>query len=44
MSKGKVFKTGTVEQWMDCGNKKVTVQTNSQVLDNEAKKGVNNIA
>ena len=38
MSKGKVFKTGTVEQWMDCGNKKVTVQTNAQVLDNEAKK------
>lgn len=44
MSKGKIFKTGTVEQWMDCGNKKVTVQTNAQVLDNEAKKGVNNIA
>lgn len=44
MSKGKIFKTGTVEQWMDCGNKKVTVETNAQVLDNEAKKGVNNIA
>jgi glucose-1-phosphate thymidylyltransferase len=24
---------------MDCGNKKVTVETNAQVLDNEAKKG-----
>lgn len=39
MAKGKVFKPGQVEQWMDCGNKKVTVQTNAQVLDNEAKKG-----
>lgn len=39
MSKGKVFKTGEVAQWMDCGNKKVTVETNQQVLKNEAKKG-----
>ena len=39
MAKGKVFKTGEVEQWMDCGNKKVTVETNQQVLKNEAKKG-----
>jgi len=39
MSKGKVFKTGQVDQWMDCGNKKVTVETNQQVLKNEAKKG-----
>ena len=44
MSHGKTFKTGTVEQWMDCGNKKVTVETNAQVLDNEAAKGVNNVA
>ena len=44
MSDGKIFKTGTVEQWMDCGNKKVTVETNAQVLDNEAAKGVNNVA
>lgn len=44
MSDGKIFKTGTVEQWMDCGNKKVTVETNAQVLDNESKKGVNNIS
>lgn len=41
MSKGKVFKTGQVDQWMDCGNKKVTVETNAQVLENEAAKGVN---
>ncbi len=39
MAKGKVFKTGEVEQWMDCGNKKVTIETNAQVLKNEAKKG-----
>ena len=44
MAHGKVFKTGTVEQWMDCGNKKVTVETNAQVLDNEASKGMNNVA
>ena len=43
MAKGKVFKTGQVDQWMDCGNKKVTVETNQQVLKNEETKGVNNI-
>lgn len=44
MAKGKVFKTGEVDQWMDCGNKKVTVETNAQVLKNEQAKGVNTIA
>lgn len=39
MSKGKVFKTGEVEQWMDCGNPKVTIETNQQVLKNEQAKG-----
>ena len=29
---------------MDCGNKKVTVDTNRQVLENEAKKGIENIS
>ncbi|NRA13418.1 MAG: nucleotidyltransferase, partial [Crocinitomicaceae bacterium] len=43
MAKGKVFKTGEVDQWMDCGNKKVTVETNARVLKNEFEKGVNNI-
>ena len=43
MSKGKIFKTGEVDQWMDCGNKKVTIQTNQQVLINEQKKGVNTV-
>ncbi|MDX2362506.1 MAG: sugar phosphate nucleotidyltransferase [Crocinitomicaceae bacterium] len=44
MSKGKVFKTGQVDQWMDCGNKKVTVETNQQVLKNEQARGRNTIA
>lgn len=44
MAKGKVFKTGQVDQWMDCGNKNVTVQTNGQVLENELKAGVNTIS
>lgn len=32
MAKGKVFKTGEVEEWMDCGNKEVTVETNTRML------------
>ncbi len=32
MASGKVFKTGTVDEWMDCGNKKVTVETNAKML------------
>ncbi len=43
MSKGKVFKTGAVDQWMDCGNKKVTIETNQQVLKNDQNKGINNV-
>ncbi|MGO2357442.1 sugar phosphate nucleotidyltransferase [Mesonia sp.] len=33
MADGKVFKTGTVDEWMDCGNKKVTVETNTRMLN-----------
>lgn len=33
MSQGKVFKTGTVDEWMDCGNKKVAVETNTRILN-----------
>ena len=29
---GAVFKPGRVEEWMDCGNKTVTVETNSRML------------
>lgn len=32
MANGKVFKTGTVDEWMDCGNKEVTVETNARML------------
>lgn len=32
MEKGKVFVTGKVDEWMDCGNKNVTVETNSRML------------
>ena len=32
MADGKVFKTGTVSEWMDCGNKEVTVETNRRML------------
>ncbi len=33
MAKGKVFKTGKVDEWMDCGNKTVTVETNARMLN-----------
>lgn len=33
MKDGKVFKTGTVDEWMDCGNKAVTVETNQRILN-----------
>lgn len=32
LKQGKVFKPGTVTDWMDCGNKEITVQTNSKML------------
>ncbi len=32
MAAGKVFKTGAVSEWMDCGNKEVTVETNQRML------------
>ena len=32
MSAGRIFKTGTVDEWMDCGNKEVTVETNQRML------------
>ena len=30
---GVSFKPGTVDEWLDCGNKEVTVQTNQRVLE-----------
>lgn len=32
-SKGSKFTSGTVNEWMDCGNKDVTVETNARVLE-----------
>ncbi len=32
MAEGKVFKTGTVDEWMDCGNKNITIETNQRML------------
>ena len=32
MEDGRVFKTGTVDEWMDCGNKAVTLETNARML------------
>ncbi len=32
MADGKIFKTGTVDEWMDCGNKAVTIETNTKML------------
>lgn len=40
MADGKVFKTGTVTEWMDCGNKEVTVETNRKMLGFLAEKGM----
>ncbi len=32
MADGSVFVTGQVDEWMDCGNKNVTVETNTRML------------
>lgn len=32
MAEGRIFKTGTVDEWMDCGNKNVTLETNTKML------------
>ena len=32
MADGKVFKTGKVNEWMDCGNKTITLETNQRML------------
>lgn len=32
MADGKIFVTGKVDEWMDCGNKNVTVETNQRML------------
>jgi glucose-1-phosphate thymidylyltransferase len=29
---GNIFKTATVEEWMDCGNKEVAIETNQRIM------------
>jgi len=38
--KGKRFKPGEVEEWLDCGNKEVTVFTNQRVLEYDMEKNL----
>lgn len=38
--KGSVFRPGKVTEWLDCGNKTVTVHTNQRVLEHDAAKNV----
>jgi glucose-1-phosphate thymidylyltransferase len=37
--KGTVFRPGEVQEWLDCGNKEVTVETNSRVLEFDLEDG-----
>ena len=38
--KGAKFKPGKVNEWLDCGNKKVTVHTNQRVLEFDKNEGL----
>lgn len=40
MSQGKVFVPGKIDEWMDCGNKNVTVETNSRMLNHLMNEGI----
>lgn len=42
--KGTKFIPGEVSEWLDCGNKAVTVETNQRVLEFDAAKGKNNVS
>lgn len=44
MEKGMKFVPGKVDEWMDCGNKNVTVETNQRMLGFLEKEGENMIA
>lgn len=37
---GYIFKPGEVSEWLDCGNKEVTVYTNQRVLEYDFAKGI----
>lgn len=32
MSQGNIFKSATVDEWMDCGNKEVAIDTNTRIM------------
>ncbi|MEN9978549.1 MAG: hypothetical protein RLZZ569_1174, partial [Bacteroidota bacterium] len=38
--KGMRFMPGEVDEWLDCGNKEVTVITNQRVLEYDSEKGI----
>ena len=42
--KGTKFKPGEVSEWLDCGNKTVTVYTNQRVLEYDRERGVQNVS
>ncbi len=39
MAAGNVFKTGTVDEWMDCGDKEVAIKTNQRIISFMQKDG-----
>lgn len=39
IAQGKVFVPGKIDEWMDCGNKNVTVETNTRMLNHLSKEG-----
>jgi glucose-1-phosphate thymidylyltransferase len=43
VEKGQTFKPGEVNEWLDCGNKEVTVYTNQRVLEFDKEKGINGV-
>ncbi len=44
MEDGKIFVPGAIDHWMDCGNKEVTVETNSKILNFLHQDGENNVS
>jgi len=40
MQKGNIFVPGKIDEWMDCGNKNVTVETNSRMLGFLSQEGI----
>lgn len=40
MQQGKVFVPGKIDEWMDCGNKNVTVETNTRMLNHLSNEGM----